>query len=84
MWLRIRIIAVYFNYDYEGRRFMQFWEFVMVKLSPSFCTCAIHLSMFIAPVVYNIKTTGNFFPRRESVSFSRKTQLHGIICGVLG
>jgi len=56
----------------------------MVKLSPSFCTYAIHLSMFIAPVAYNIKTTGNFFPRRESVSFSRKSQLYGIICGYWG
>jgi len=63
---------------------MKFWEFVMAQLSPSFCTCTIHLSIFIATVAYNIKTNGNFLPRRESVSFSRKPQLHGIIRGVLG
>ena len=63
MWLRIRIIAVLFNYDNESWSFMKFWEFVQVKLSPSFCTCAVHLSIFIARMAYNIKTTGNFFPR---------------------
>lgn len=81
---RIRIIAVPFNYHNDGWRFMRFWESVQVKLSPRFCTCVIHLSIFIARMAYNITTTGNFFPRRETLSFSIKTQLHGIICGALG
>jgi hypothetical protein len=37
----------------------------------------------MASVTYDIKSAGNFFLGRETVSSSRRARLHGVICGVL-
>jgi hypothetical protein len=62
--LRIRIIAVLFNYDKVGLRFMKFKEFLQVKLFPSCDTSAVRLYtgrfiMFcMITNIYNKKTKG--------------------------